>query len=153
MSNSRSFHRLGLVALLAAGNALAAEGETPASRAVEFRESVMTIFSWNLKPMGAMVKGDMPFDATEFQGYAKDLAQAARLDLLAGFPEGSDQGETAARTDIWMNWGDFQAKLEELRKQSQTLAEVAASGDLEKIKPAFGALGGACKGCHEAYKD
>jgi cytochrome c556 len=157
MSLSRKMHHLGLAALLVTpwlGTAVqAAEGETANSRAIEFREAVMTLFSWNLKPMGAMMKGDMPYDAVEFQGYAKDLAQAAGLDLLGGFPEGSEQGETAARMDIWMNWDDFKAKLEELRVNSKALAEVAMSGDAEKIKPAFGAVGGACKGCHDAYKD
>ncbi len=144
---------LSVAALLTAGTLTAAEGETPAHRAIEFRESAMTILSWNMKPMGAMVKGDTPLDAAKFRTYAQDLAATAQLDILAGFPEGSDEGETDARSDIWMKWDDFKGKLEALRTASKGLADAAAAADPEKIKPAFAEVGKACKSCHEAYKD
>jgi len=144
---------LALATLLAAGAVRAAEGEGAHNRAIEYRESIMTILAWNMKPMGAMVKGEAPFDAAKFQAQAKDLAAVAQLDLLAGFPEGSDQGETDAKPEIWMKWDDFKGKLEALRSASKNLAEASVGGDLEKIKPAFGELGKSCKGCHEAYKN
>jgi cytochrome c556 len=120
---------------------------------IDYRSSVMTVFKWNMGPMGAMMKGEMPYDQQTFEHHAKDLASAARLDLLAGFPEGSEEGDTDARVDIWMNWDDFLTKYETLQRESGKLAEVSAAGDQEAIKTQFGAVGKACKSCHDDYKD
>ena len=124
------------------------------SKAIDYRNSVMTVLKWNIGPMGKMVKGEMPYDQASFTRHANDLAAAAHLDLLPGFPEDSDEGEdTAARSDIWMDWEGFEEKYGTLKKASSELAETASSGDLEAIKPKFGALGKACKSCHDAFKD
>ena len=133
-------------------NALASEGH---SKAIDYRNSVMTVLKWNMGAMGAVMKGKQPYDREQFKRHAQDLATAAHLDLLAGFPEGSDEGEdTAARMDIWMDWDSFEAKYADLKKTSKALAETAAgSGGLEAIGPKFGAVGKACKACHDSYKD
>lgn len=124
------------------------------AKAIGYRNSVMGVFKWNIGPMGKMVKGELPYDQAAFTRHAGDLAAAAHLDLLAGFPEGSDEGDdTDARSDIWMDWEGFVKKYEALKKASSELAETASGGDLEAIKPKFGALGKACKSCHDAFKD
>ncbi len=124
------------------------------SKTIEYRHSIMTIYKWNVSAMAAMVKGDVPYDKDAFARHAADLSAAAHLDLLAGFPEGSDEGEdSSARTDIWMDWAGFKAKYEALTNASAELAEVAKSGELDAIKPRFGAVGKSCKSCHDAFKD
>ena len=141
----------GMLSTLAAAHEEEKEGH---SKAIDYRNSVMTVFKWNIGPMGKMVKGEMPYDPTVFAHHAKDLAAATHLDLLPGFPEDSDEGEdTAARSDIWMDWEGFVEKYGALKKASTELAETASGGDLEAIKPKFGALGKACKSCHDAFKD
>lgn len=130
------------------------EEEAGHSKAIDYRNSVMTVLKWNIGPMGKMVKGETPFDKAAFARHAKDLNAAAHLDLLPGFPEDSDEGEdTAARSDIWMEWEDFVEKYRTLKKAASELAETASSGGLEAIKPKFGAVGKACKSCHDAFKD
>ena len=124
------------------------------AKAIDYRNSVMGILKWNMGPMGKMVKGEMPYDQAAFARHAKDLAAAAHLDLLAGFPEDSNEGDdTSARSDIWMDWDGFAEKYEALKKASSELAQTSAGGDLEAIKPKFGALGKSCKSCHDAFKD
>ena len=130
------------------------EGEGSHAKTIDYRNSVMSILKWNIGPMGAMVKGKVPYDQAAFARHAKDLAAAAHLDLLAGFPEDSNEGDdTSARIDIWMDWEGFTEKYEALKKASSELAETASGGDLEAIKPKFGALGKTCKSCHDAFKD
>ncbi len=132
----------------------AAMADNNHAKAVDYRTAVMTIMKWNMSPMGAMVKGKIPYDNTAFAGHAQDLGAAARLDLLAGFPEGSDEAEdTSARMDIWMDWEGFDNKYARLKQAAKELEEVAVSGDLKAISPKFNALGKACKDCHDAYKD
>ena len=123
-----------------------------ADDSLEYRQGVMNIFSWNLKPMGAAVKGEIPYDAEKFSRHARDLAAAASLNLLAGFPEGSDEGETDAKGEIWFEWNDFTAKLRDLQEKSSALEKAASSGDLNQIRPAFGATARTCKQCHKKYK-
>ena len=119
---------------------------------IDFRESVMTIFKWHLGPMGAMVKGKAPFDEAAFRKNADGLAHAANLDLLAGFPEGS-QGDSEAKAEIWENWSQFEEKYGALRTESAKLAEVAAGGDQEAMKAQFGETAKTCKGCHDDFRE
>ena len=120
--------------------------------AVDYRQGVMNVFSWNAGLMGAMVKGEVPFDSTVFQGYAADLASSARLDILKGFPEDSVTDDSAAKDEIWLNWSDFESKLQGLRTESAKLTEVTASGDEAAIKAQFDATRRTCKACHDDYK-
>jgi cytochrome c556 len=146
-----------LSSLLLAGPAAAdkSHGEGGHAKAIDYRNSVMTVFKWNMGAMGAVLKGDKPYERESFKRQAQDLATAAHLDLLAGFPEGSDEGEdTEARSDIWMDWEGFQARYSDLKNATRELAETAAgSGGLEAIGPKFSAVGKTCKGCHDAFKD
>jgi cytochrome c556 len=122
-------------------------------RAIEYRQSVMTVFNWNMKSMGAMMKQKRPYDQAAFARHAQDLATAARLDLLAGFPLDSEGEDSDALPDIWLDFEDFQQKYKDMQVASNDLSEVAGGGDMTKIKPAFEALGKTCKACHRAYKD
>lgn len=120
--------------------------------AVDYRQGLMNVLSWNAERMGAMAKGEVPFDAAAFRGYASDLASAASLDVLKGFPEDSATDESDAKDEIWLEWADFQAKLKDLRTQSAKLAKVAATGDEAAMKAQFDETRGTCKACHKAYK-
>lgn len=122
-------------------------------QALEYRQGVMNVLGWNMKSMGAMMKGKKPYDKDAFARHAADLAQAASLDIAAGFPEGSDEGETDARVDIWLDFDDFEKKLEALREASRNLSEVAKAGDKAANGQALGDTGKTCKGCHDSYKD
>ena len=148
--------RAGLVLLSAvigsgvgAQSALAGDLE----RALEYRQGVMNVYGWNMKAMSDMMKGNKPYDAKVFARHAGDLANAATLDVLAGFPPESDQGETDARPDIWFDFDDFTQKLDDLRSASRNLSQVAAGGDKAAVGDALGKTGKTCKACHDSYKD
>lgn len=120
--------------------------------AVEFRESAMTIYKWYMKPMGAMAKGDMPFDAEAFRSNAAGLATATQLDIMPGFPEGSDF-DTEAKPEIWENWAEFQEKFQALQREAKHLAETAATGDEAAVKAQFGKTGKTCGDCHKKFRE
>ena len=85
---------------------------------------------------------------------AAEVKQAAHMNLLAGFPEDSDDSdETDAKPDIWMDWEDFQAKFKDLQQAADQLAITAAKGDKEATSKQFGETGKTCKACHKAYKN
>jgi cytochrome c556 len=130
-----------------------AQDADPKKEAVEYRQSVMKIVGWNFKPMGAMVKGDQPFDAKAFATRARDLAAVASVDVLAGFPEDSDGSGSKAKPEIWMRWDDFKDKMGNMQRELAKLGEVAAGGDAEAMKKQFGVAGKTCKACHDDYKE
>ncbi len=126
----------------------------PFQKQIDYRTSVMTVFAWNLKPMGAMMKGEIPYDQKAFARHAQDLAAAASLDLLPAFPEDSDSADdTGAKAEIWMQWDDFVDKQQAMQSEVKMLAEVAAAGDQEQIKQQFAATADSCKACHKEYKE
>jgi cytochrome c556 len=117
-----------------------------------YRQSYFAMTAMNFGPMAAMVKGEAPWDAEKFAGYAKDLSAISTLNVERGFAPGSDQGKTRAKPEIWENMDDFTAKLSNFREAVATLDTAAASGDADAMKAAFGATGKSCKACHDEYK-
>jgi len=125
----------------------------PVEKVVDYRQGLMNVYAYNATSMGDMVKGKTDFDATAFARYAKDLAAAARLDLLSGFPEDSVNEQSDASDAIWLDWEKFQERYKALREQSAKLAEVTAGGDEPSMKEQFGATAKICKGCHDDFRD
>ena len=126
--------------------------ESPKEKAVEYRHGVMEVFSWNLSAMGEMVKGEAPYEKAGFERHARDLANAAQLDVLKGFPEDSVTEESEAKDEIWLQWKEFTDKFRNLQEQTVKLAEASASGDMDKIRPQLKETADACKGCHRQFK-
>ena len=130
-----------------------AQDADPKKEAVKYRQSVMKIVGWNFKPMGAMVKGERPFDAKAFAAHAKDLAAVSSVDILAGFPEDTDGPDSKAKAEIWLKWDDFKKKMSDMTRETAKLAEVAKGGDEAAMKKQFGETGKTCKGCHDDFKE
>ena len=132
-----------------------ADGEKSGlEKAIEYRQSIMNIYAWNLKPMGQVVKGEAPFEAERFRRHARDLAAASQLHLFSGFPEDSDEGEeTDAKSEIWLDWENFEQKYRNFQQKAASLHTAAQGGDLEQIRPAFGATARSCKDCHKAFRE
>ena len=75
--------------------------------------------------------------------------------VLKWFPKGSgpEAGiKTGALPVVWEKWPEFKVAAVKMLTASKALNTAAATGDLAQIKPAVGALGGSCKGCHETFR-
>lgn len=60
--------------------------------------------------------------------------------------------KTAARAEIWTQPAQFKAAQDAFSKQAQTIATIAQSGDVAKIKLQTKALGQTCGACHKAFR-
>jgi cytochrome c556 len=147
------FLGLGLTGAALAHGGHAGHAGNSASKAIDYRTSVMQIFKWNMGFMSAMAKGEIPYDHAAFARHAGDLAAATRLDLLGGFPEGSDDGDTDALPEIWLDWKAFTAKYQDLQHAASELEQAAAGADQTLAKTKLGTLGKACKSCHDKFRD
>jgi cytochrome c556 len=123
--------------------------------AAKYRQSVYTIIGWNFKPIGAMVKGDAPFDAAavaRHAQYVELMSQAA----LEGFPKGSGPDavkNTEAKPEIWTNWDKFETAMNDFQQEAAKLTEVAKGGDEAAIKAQFGKTAETCKACHKEFRE
>lgn len=137
----------GLLALGISGVAAADQYED----AIEYRQAAFTLIKGNFGPMGAMVKGKIPFDSEAFAEYAANVAAIAQM-ADDGFIDGSDMGDTKAKAAVWEDRAEFDKQMNEFQQLTQELAVVAKSGDMDQIKPKFGATGKSCKSCHDDFK-
>jgi len=139
-------------ALLAASIATIGTAAPSGEDTIYYRQAAMTMLGWNVQPLGAMVKGKLPWDAKQFVVHADRIASLAPQ-VLEGFAKGSDKGATTdAKPAIWANFDDFQSKYDDLVAQSKVLSTVAHSGDEAAMKDQFKKTAQACKACHEKYK-
>jgi cytochrome c556 len=84
-------------------------------------------------------------------------AAAARLDTLAGqlpswFTAPVSGLPSAAKPEVWSDAKGFAAAEAALKVQTAKLAQLSDGGDVAALKAQAGALGGACKACHDAYR-
>lgn len=140
--------------VLIAGVAGAANAQTPfgkAENAIKYRQSAMFIMGQHFGRIGAVVKGERPYDKAEV---ARSAAIAAEMSKLPweGFAPGTDKGETHAKPEIWSDAAKFKSDSEKMEHEIAKLAEVAKGGDLNAIKSQFGATGKTCKSCHDDFK-
>lgn len=60
---------------------------------------------WNFAPLGAMAKGEIPFDPKVAASNSARIEAMTHM-ILESFPQGSEQGaKTAAKPEIWQDWG------------------------------------------------
>lgn len=119
--------------------------------AIEYRQSAFGLIAYNFGDMGAMLKGEKPFDAEVFAMRAQNVAALSQLPA-EGFVAGSDKGNTEALAKIWSDKTDFDSKMSEFQDNAAKLAVAAQGDDKNAFKAAFMATGKSCKGCHDVYK-
>lgn len=143
-------------ALLMAGvlgsTAVVADAESPAGKAIKYRQAVYTLVGSNFAAMGDMVKGETPWDDVVFARRASDLAAVAGLDILRGFADGSDEGRTRAKPEVWLDFADFENKLGDFVREANALNALAAGSDRTALKAQFVKTADTCKACHKEYK-
>jgi cytochrome c556 len=120
-----------------------------AEKAIEYRQSVMTVMGTHFGRIGAVAKGETPYNKDEVAKNAAIVAMMSNLPWQA-FGPGTEGGKS--RPDVWSDSAKFKSAADKLQVATANLNTAAQSGDLESIKKAFGATGQACKGCHDDFK-
>lgn len=117
---------------------------------IKAREKLMEQNGKDAKAGGAMLKGEVPFDAAKAAAIFKNMNDVAN-NFGKYFPPGSDKGKTEASPDIWAKPADWQAALAKFQKD--TAAAVAAKPqNLADFGKQFGAVTSNCKSCHESFR-
>ncbi len=135
-----------ITAALAATGAYA-KGDRTDPNAIA-RADTMRAIGGAMGTLGKMAGGELAFDAAAAQA-AKDAMVAAATSIPTSFmTQGAADPASEAKADIWAAWDDFAGK-------AKTLSDAAGAIDVtsvETIGASLGAVGGACKACHTAYR-
>lgn len=145
---------ISVVSVCVAVSSLSAQAANPKPEdAVHYRQGVMNAIGWHFKPLGAMVKGEKPFDKDEFLRRAIYLEALAKMPM-EGFAPGTDfTADTKAKPEIWKEPAKFKSGMEKLEVQTAKLVEAAKTGKLDVIKPQFAETAKTCKACHDNFKE
>ncbi|WP_415182865.1 c-type cytochrome [Phaeovulum sp.] len=134
---------LGLIC--AAGIAYAKEGvQNPI---VKTRMDTMDVIRANTAILGDMAGDKAPFDEAKATEAAAALSAAATTIPQVFEPEETDP-VSEALPDIWNKPDEFGVKAETLYKAAQSIDTASLDG----VRAGMGAIGGACKSCHESFR-
>jgi cytochrome c556 len=84
------------------------------------------------------------------------VIEALAKQIPTWFPKGTGQQpgvKTEALPAIWEQGPTFKQRAVDLAGAAHQLAAAAATGDPASTKAAFGKLGGACKACHDTFRE
>jgi cytochrome c556 len=137
--------------------ASAEENDFPFASQINARQSVMTLYGYNLGLLGAMAKGTMPYDAKIAKEAAQNLLSVSQMKNSTMWPAGSDldapglANKTAAKANMWSSFPEVGEKHQTLSKNLTNMSLVAGDG-VEAIRANIGSVGKACKACHEEFR-
>ncbi len=148
------------VVLLAIGGAFATAAVAQsdifkADDLVKYRQSIYQVIGAQAKVMGAMVKGEIDFDAEVLHQRALNMGNVGKLLGETYVPATRDVEESNILPAAWEDMDGFSAKGKAFGTALEEL--IAASGepgfDAAKAKPAVGKLMKSCKACHDDYRE
>jgi cytochrome c556 len=118
--------------------------------AIRYRQAAFRLMGNQFGRINAQLKSGKP-DLQAIQSSA-ELVQTLSVLPFEAFVPGTDKGGTEAKPEIWKEPGKFKAAAEKMQAEAAKLATVAKGGDAKAIQTQFGAVGGACKACHDNFK-
>jgi cytochrome c556 len=141
--------------LVAQAQNAAAPAAGQARAAVEERRAVYKLIGANFRPLGALLKEDGKYDATEV---TKRIDREVFLSGLTPeiFPDYSNVGEpdSKAKPEIWSKRADFDLAQKKLIVDLAALKTVNDRDQKlsEAFKTALGTVAQDCKACHDDFK-
>jgi cytochrome c556 len=133
------------LALILVGGVALAEGAVDPD--VKARQDLMGANGAAMKTLGGMASAKIAFDATAAEA-AKQVLIANAAGTLVVFKNQASDPAGHASNSIWTAWDDFSAKAGDMGTAAAALDTTSA----ESVAAGLGAIGGACKACHTAYK-
>jgi cytochrome c556 len=144
MKNSYKIAIVAITTSVIAGTALAQFARPDA--AIKYRKAAFTVMSTHFARIGAVAKGEVPFNKDEVAKNAAIVNAMASLPWQA-FGPGTEGGD--ALPAVWSDESKFKSAQEKLITAT---ASLSSAGDLDAVKKATANVGAACKNCHDDFK-
>jgi cytochrome c556 len=137
-----------LILGVAAGGALA---QAKPEVLVKQRQSVMTLQGKYFGPLAAMAQGKAPYNADVVKRNAGFLDNLSRMPW-DGFDPSTKDVKSNALPAVYSDTAKFKEAASRLENEAHKLYEVSQRGDEAAVKAQIGAVGKACGGCHETFR-
>ncbi|MFV0385502.1 c-type cytochrome [Paracoccus sp. (in: a-proteobacteria)] len=122
--------------------------------AVEARQGFFQMLSINMGTLAGMAKGEIAYDEAVASTAAANIEALTHYQLPGLFLEGTAAGtmpDTGALPAIWEKPEDFASKFAGLQEAAMGAAD-GVKGGQGNIGPVVQKLGGACKACHDDFR-
>jgi len=119
---------------------------------VKQRQSAMTLIGKYFGPLGGMAQGRAPFNAQVVQRNADYLAALSEMPW-DGFDPSTANEKSRAKPELFKEPDKVKQGVERFQSEVKKLQSVAKTGDEGAIKAQIGAVGKACAGCHDNYRE
>ena len=126
----------------------------PVSDTIEARQGFYKLLGANMGTLAGMAKGEIDYDATSAQAAADNMVALTTYNMGHLYMPGTsadDSDKSRALAKIWEDFPGVQEKGAAFVKAAMDMQAVAGAGKGD-MAGALGALGGSCKGCHDAYR-
>ena len=136
------------------GLSACAADESPGGQAARARHAKFEELGAAFKSLNDQLKGGKP-NFTEIKADAAKVAALAPQ-IKDWFPAGSgpqDGKRTEAKAEVWTRPAEFQQAADRMVAAAQALTATVATGDTAAMGASAKTVGGACKACHDRFKD
>jgi len=141
-----------LALALGAGAASSVLAQAKPEVLVKQRQAAMTLQGKYFGPLAAMAQGKIPFDAKIAARNAGFLSALSQMPW-DGFDASTSGVKSEALPAIWKDSAKFKSAQDLLVSNVAKLADAAKGGDEAAIKTASAAVGKACGGCHDNFRE
>jgi cytochrome c556 len=121
---------------------------------IETRQAGYKFMSWNMKKIKANLEGN--YSQAAVQGAANAIAGIANSGMGALYGPGTDKAigdvQTRVKPELFTEPEEVGRVARDFIEAANDLVEVAALGDPDDVKTAFGDLGKSCKACHDQFR-
>jgi cytochrome c556 len=123
-------------------------GAVYAAGEVEERSQLMKQIGGGMGALGAITKGEKPYDEAAVKQALENISAAAKA-FPDNFPAGSEGGSAAPA--IWTNFDDFKAQSLKLGSDADA-ALAALPADQAGVAATMKVIGASCGTCHQTYR-
>ena len=116
--------------------------------AIKYRQSVMFVIAQHFGRLGAVVKGQQPYDQKTFASNTAVIESLSGLPWEAFLVPGSDRGKTTLKSSVLKNPDGFKSLSRQYQSEVAKLSSDAKGSDFNAIKTQFGTVAQSCKKCH-----
>lgn len=144
----------GILAVVLSAQVFGADND-PNLGLIKARQGDMQLRAYSAGPLFAMAKGKMPYDAAQAGKLANNLKVLLQLDVGGAWAPGTGNDKYADKTkalpEIWSTYPKIGESGKKYKAAVDDLAAVAGNG-LDALKSKIGAVGDACKACHDDFR-
>ena len=131
----------------------AAQAQVKPETLVKQRQAVMTLhgkyFYGHLRPVA---QGKMPYDASRATRAAEFLEALSKMPW-DGFAPSTKDVKSGALPAVFSDTAKFKEAQDRYQSETTKLVSVIKNGDEAAVKAQIGAVGKACDGCHDNFRE